>query len=506
MFLFRLITVKLILITIGETLSGPLSNGNHAVQLRADGSPPWSYENTEEWGNNYEQCNGRRQSPIALRTERSLWVPYLNLKFGNYDVPLTNVTLMNIGYTVQFQVPPTENGQLPFITGAKLNDRYEANNVHFHWGSPTSAGAEHLVDGYRYSVEMHIVHKNVRYGTVEEATMNPDGLAVLGIFLEGVNNPTVSYPGLDEIFNHLPEVREYQSTSQLNNTITMRQLLGNLNTKVFFSYSGSLTTPPCSEAVRWFVFRDALPVSQNQINKFFQIMDQNGQPLLNNYRPVQPLIKNSNNYFNDLIELYAEVNIKFPRDEERRHQYEPMSAHFHWGSPTSKGSEHTIDGHRFDVEMHIVYKNRKYTTMRIASKVHDGLLVVGVLFKKVKDPNIRFELLDKIFNSLPRVKTYKKSVLVKYPLKIADLLGNVDTNVFFSYHGSLTTPPCYQSVLWYVFRDAVPITEKQLNNFFQIMDVHGEPLHNNFRLPQSEGNRTCTAAGVANIIITFPLI
>lgn len=59
--------------------------------------------------------------------------------------------------------------------------------MHFHWGSPTSPGAEHLVDGYRYSVEMHIVHKNVRYGTVEEATMNPDGLAVLGIFLEGVN-------------------------------------------------------------------------------------------------------------------------------------------------------------------------------------------------------------------------------------------------------------------------------------------------------------------------------
>ncbi|KAL9899640.1 carbonic anhydrase 2-like [Glossina fuscipes fuscipes] len=265
------------------------TDSNHAVQLRADRSPPWSYENTEAWGNDYEQCNGRRQSPIALRTERSLWVPYLNLKFGNYDVPLTNVTLMNIGYTVQFQVPPTENGQLPFITGAKLNDRYEADNVHFHWGSPTSQGAEHLIDGRRYSAEMHIVHKNVRYGTVEEATMNPDGLAVLGIFLEGVNNPTVSYPGLDEIFNHLPEVREYESTSQLNNPFTMRQLLGNLNTKVFFSYSGSLTTPPCSEAVRWFVFRDALQISQNQLNKFFQIMDPNGQPLLNNYRPVQPV-------------------------------------------------------------------------------------------------------------------------------------------------------------------------------------------------------------------------
>ncbi|KAL9894802.1 carbonic anhydrase 2-like isoform 1-T2 [Glossina fuscipes fuscipes] len=184
------------------------------------------------------------------------------------------------------------------------------------------------------------------------------------------------------------------------------------------------------------------------------------------------------------------VKIEFPRDKKRRHRYEPMSAHFHWGSPTSKGSEHMIDGHRFDVEMHIVHKNRKYRTMEKASKLHDGLLVVGVLFKKVKDANIRFKLLDNIFNSLPSVKTYKDSVHVKYPLKIAGLLGNVDTNVFFSYRGSLTTPPCYQSVRWYVFRDAVPITEKQLNNFFEIMDVHGEPLLNNFRLPQSKGGRT----------------
>lgn len=109
--------------------------------------------------------------------------------------------------------------------------------------------------------------------------------------------------------------------------------------------------------------------------------------------------------------------------------------------------------------------------------------------KSSKDANIRFELLDNIFNSLPSIKTYQDSVLVKYPLKISDLLGNVDTNVFFSYDGSLTTPPCYQSVHWYVFRDAVPITEKQLNNLFQIMDVHGEPLQNNFRLLQSVGHR-----------------
>uniref|UniRef100_A0A1A9WRQ0 Alpha-carbonic anhydrase domain-containing protein n=1 Tax=Glossina brevipalpis TaxID=37001 RepID=A0A1A9WRQ0_9MUSC len=123
---------------------------------------------------------------------------------------------------------------------------------------------------------MHIVHRNTLYETVDEATMHPDGLAVLGIFFERSNNPTFSYPGLNEIFNVLPEVREYESSAQLNNRITMRQLLGNVNTKVFFSYSGSLTTPPCSEAVRWFVFPDPLTISEEQINRFFLILDPNG--------------------------------------------------------------------------------------------------------------------------------------------------------------------------------------------------------------------------------------
>lgn len=83
-------------------------------------------------------------------------------------------------------------------------------------------------------------------------------------------------------------------------------------------------------------------------------------------------------------EMCILVIVEFHRDEENRNPYEPMSAHLHWGSPTSKGSEHTIDGHRFDVEMHIVHKNRKYKSMEMASRAHDGLLVVGVLFKKVK--------------------------------------------------------------------------------------------------------------------------
>lgn len=78
----------------------------------------------------------------------------------------------------------TTNGESPYIVGGTLRGKYEAVNVHFHWGSPNSKGAEHVIDGVRYDVEMHIVHKNTRYNTVAEASMHSDGLAVLGIFLK----------------------------------------------------------------------------------------------------------------------------------------------------------------------------------------------------------------------------------------------------------------------------------------------------------------------------------
>lgn len=84
-------------------------------------------------------------------------------------------------------IPATVNGQKPFITGGIMKSRYEAVGVHFHWGSDDNKGSEHVIDNRRYDVEMHIVHKNVNYNTVEEATQHKDGLAVLGIMFKIVN-------------------------------------------------------------------------------------------------------------------------------------------------------------------------------------------------------------------------------------------------------------------------------------------------------------------------------
>lgn len=107
------------------------------------------------------------------------------------------------------------------------------------------------------------------------------------IILLSLQQPDRYYPGLNRIFNALPKVEDYDTSATLRGSLTLGNLLGDLNTKRFFTYSGSLTTPNCAEAVTWHVFPDPLPISYQQIQKFWSIREKDGDILLNNYRPVQ---------------------------------------------------------------------------------------------------------------------------------------------------------------------------------------------------------------------------
>jgi len=136
-------------------------------------------------------------------------------------------------------LPAVRNGERASISGGLLPGQFEAQSMHFHWGSPNTAGSEHAIDFERYDVEIHIVHKNTRYAdmTVGEASEYWDGLAVLGIMLNGVNRP-VQNTGLDRVFNQLPRIIRYQSNATIPGPITLRQLTGNVVTAQYFAYNG----------------------------------------------------------------------------------------------------------------------------------------------------------------------------------------------------------------------------------------------------------------------------
>lgn len=71
---------------------------------------------------------------------------------------------------------------MPYISGAKLPGEFEVESIHFHWGDKNNRGAEHVVNDIRYTMEMHIVHRNRKYSNLTEALGYTDGVAVMGFF------------------------------------------------------------------------------------------------------------------------------------------------------------------------------------------------------------------------------------------------------------------------------------------------------------------------------------
>ena len=127
--------------------------------------------------------------------------------------------------------------------------------MHAHWGKKEGGGSEHTIDGKQYDAELHIVHYNDKYGDPSKAVDKPDGLAVLGMFLKAGS----SHGELEKICKNLASVptKDKSVVKDEDFLDPTKFLPGN---KTFFTYPGSLTTPPLFESVTWIVFKSVSKV------------------------------------------------------------------------------------------------------------------------------------------------------------------------------------------------------------------------------------------------------
>ncbi|XP_066491610.1 carbonic anhydrase 12 [Tiliqua scincoides] len=139
-------------------------------------------------------------------------------------------------------------------------------------------------------------------------------------------------------------------------------------------------------------------------------------------------------------------------------QYSAAQLHLHWGDRNKpEGSEHTISGKHFAAELHIVhYNSDRYPDLNSAMDKPDGLAVLAILIEAGPfNPSY-----EKIFSHFQNVK-YKDQEVSIHGFNVQDLLPD-RLDEYYRYGGSLTTPPCYPSVLWTVFRKPVQISQEQL--------------------------------------------
>jgi carbonic anhydrase len=220
----------------------------------AETTPPhWTYEGEEgpfHWGEldeSYAVCGtGQSQSPIdvANASEQDL----ANISF-HYQPSAVNI--LNNGHTVQVNYEPGSYIELD-------NTRYDVIQFHYH------APSEHTVDSQSFPAELHIVHRNA------------DGnMAVVGILLkEGAENAAYQ-----PFISNLPT--ETTDAKDAGVTVNAMDLLPSVGTT--FRYSGSLTTPPCSEGVNWLLMTTPVELSAQQLTALDTLFEGG------NNRPVQPI-------------------------------------------------------------------------------------------------------------------------------------------------------------------------------------------------------------------------
>ncbi|XP_017058603.1 carbonic anhydrase 6 [Drosophila ficusphila] len=245
--------------------------------------------NYDKQGRDWNVRGGKRQSPIDLCSCNAITCNVPKLELVNYNKVLcAPLSVINNGLTVLMRIPKTVEGKQPSICiSSEQGHVFEAEQLHFHWGSEHTKGSEHKLDGDFYDGEVHIVHKNCSYKSNKEAGQQRNGFAVLAVLLRNLEVPINESSAMNEIFKTVSGISAFDASQALKESMALEDLIACIDTNKYLTYEGSLTTPPCAEAVIWFIFQTPVDVPQEYWKNFWQLRDSRGQRALNTYRDLQ---------------------------------------------------------------------------------------------------------------------------------------------------------------------------------------------------------------------------
>jgi len=266
---------------VNQTVIAPANYANHVwrnsippfgaddirgAEQMCDVNADWNYANTSCWATQFPICSaGRYQSPIDINTSlvsqvgrdyfpgRAGWHPISALRVANTGRSL-GVNNEQMGYVMQLGL----NGMPKY---------YQVSQFNLHMPS------EHTINGRQYAAELSVAHKN-QLSVYQLDTAD----VLMTSFLFNVG--TVRNPLLDQLLGQAPILPGQWAQSQT--PIDLLRSLGPALEGNFYRYNGSLTTPPCSQVVKWFIFETALNMSQDQWVSFKAMF-----PNPTNNRPIQ---------------------------------------------------------------------------------------------------------------------------------------------------------------------------------------------------------------------------
>ena len=239
----------------------------------------WTYGDQEAWKTDpMYTCAGDRQSPITIsacpgNAQEGESLVKIELDRSQIEVPISG-TIKNDGHTVEF-TPDQKD-----IVWRNHLGTYAIHRFHFHWGKDNYEGSEHTIDGRKYPMEIHFVSAKQEL-PVHSTTTEGDAYSVLGVMCE--TDSLISGGVWDDL--RIPGT--YRETFTVTLTGGYAQLIpSNLD---YYHYEGSLTTPPCSEVVQWFVVQTPIRCPKSFVESLRLVDDRHGHNIEYNFRDIQPI-------------------------------------------------------------------------------------------------------------------------------------------------------------------------------------------------------------------------
>ena len=447
----------------------------------------WAYNGTSgpsAWPTLFSSCGGSRQSPIAL--DRATAVKGVQSDLAMNFESMSQLAMKNDGKKILFDYTA---GQSVF-----QGNHFRVKHVEFH------AKSEHRLGGLQFPLEMQIFHRSE----------GGDILVIAVFFQIGAENAYLQLLGWDSL-----PTREGSYGPTLTGRLDLNTLLPNAAS--YFHYSGSLTTPPCTEGVTWVVLEAPVIVSAQQLNKF--PFSNNSRPLISaegrvvyqlspaaavasdtswsyqiddgpltwarnfpgcrgdsqspiNIRMCDAQIYEGNRLRISLpnVRVGALVNTgsKLQIDAANGStifgdtQWDIVSIEWHGPSGTQ------IEGEQAPLEMNIVHKSSR-------AGAQDQLMVLSVLLQ-IGEPNPLLSSLGWTVQLPPADKVQARNVIaINQKLDVSAALPS--GSEYFSYMGSLVEPPCTQGVRWIVLQQYGTVSGEQLTAYRGL-------FKSNFRGPQ----------------------
>ena len=223
----------------------------HVQDTLADDTA-WGYSGEsgpDQWGEmapEFAMCaEGFAQSPIDIRDPGEVDLVDIEFQYGQTDSMITNN-----GHTIQVNVDAGSSIVYSEIT-------YDLLQFHFHIPS------EHTIDGEAAAMEIHFVHQDPNSGM----------LAVVGVLLEQGDADNQAYK---VVMDDMPD--DADDEQAMGQALALESLLP--KERAYYTYQGSLTTPPCSEVVRWLLLDTPVHLSGAQIDSFAEIYAYNARPTM----------------------------------------------------------------------------------------------------------------------------------------------------------------------------------------------------------------------------------